>query len=106
MAVLASSSAVLIPPSADPNASASQVSSGGSSRPVSRGEETARSPEAGLVRQVLGEYREMPGLALTMKQAARLWGSDEVTCRRIADVLVGQHLLRWSRDGRRLMCAD
>jgi hypothetical protein len=27
-----------------------------------------------LVERVLGEYREMPGLALTIEQARRLWG--------------------------------
>lgn len=50
--------------------------------------------------RVLGEYREMPGLALTIDQARRLWGTDAVTCRRIADVLVERHVLRWSREGR------
>ena len=45
-------------------------------------------------------YREMPGLALTIEQARRLWGCDAVTCQRIVDVLVERHVLRWSRDGR------
>lgn len=36
--------------------------------------------DARLVDRVLGEYREMPGLALTMEQAHRLWGCDAVTC--------------------------
>lgn len=44
--------------------------------------------DACLVDRVLGEYWEMPGLALTIDQARRLWGCDAVTCRRIADVLV------------------
>ena len=61
--------------------------------------------DAGLVERVLGEYREMPGLALTIDQARRLWGCDAVTCRRIADVLVDRRLLRWSREGR-LIRAD
>ena len=30
--------------------------------------------DARLVERVLGEYREMPGLALTIEQARRLWG--------------------------------
>ena len=58
-----------------------------------------------LVERVLGEYREMPGLALTIEQARRLWGCDAVACRRIADVLVARHVLRWSRD-RRLIRAE
>ena len=36
--------------------------------------------DARLVDRVLGEYREIPGLALTIEQARRLWGCDAVTC--------------------------
>ena len=54
--------------------------------------------DACLVERVLGEYREMPGLALTIEQARRLWGCDAVTCQRIVDVLVERRVLRWSRD--------
>ncbi len=54
--------------------------------------------DARLVERVLGEYREMPGLALTIEQARRLWGCDAVTCQRIVDVLVERRVLRWSRD--------
>ena len=61
--------------------------------------------DARLIERVLGEYREMPGLALTVKQARRLWGCDAVTCQRIVDVLVERHVLRWSRD-RRLIRAE
>ena len=61
--------------------------------------------DARLVERVLGEYREMPGLALTIEQAQRLWGCDAVTCQRIVDVLVERHVLRWSRD-RRLIRAE
>ena len=65
----------------------------------------ADSIDARLVDRVLGEYREMPGLALTIEQARRLWGCDAVTCQRIGHVLVEHHLLRWSRD-RRLIRAE
>lgn len=61
--------------------------------------------DAGMVDRVLGEYRQMPGLALTIEQARRLWGCDAVTCQRIVDVLVERHVLRWSRD-RRLIRAE
>ena len=61
--------------------------------------------DACLIERVLGEYREMPGLALTVEQARRLWGCDAVTCQRIVDVLVERHVLRWSRD-RRLIRAE
>ena len=61
--------------------------------------------DARLVDRVLGEYREMPGLSLTIEQARRLWGCDAVTCQRVIDVLVERHVLRWSRD-RRLIRAE
>ena len=60
---------------------------------------------ASLVERVLGEYREMPGLALTLDQARRLWGCDASTCRSVADLLVERHLLRWSSQ-RRLVRAE
>ncbi len=53
-----------------------------------------------LIERVLGEYREMPGLELTIEQARRLFGCDAVTCQGIADVLVERRALRWSRNGR------
>jgi hypothetical protein len=53
-----------------------------------------------LVERILGEYREMPGLALTLEQARRLWGCDGLTCRLAVDVLVARGALHWSRDGR------
>lgn len=56
--------------------------------------------DVALLERVLGEYREMPGLALTIEQARRLWGCDVVTCRRIAELLVDRRVLRWSREGR------
>lgn len=56
------------------------------------------SVDAYLITRVLGEYREMPGLAVTEAQARRLWGCDEVTCSRVIEVLVTQGHLRWSRE--------
>jgi hypothetical protein len=61
--------------------------------------------DARLVKRVLGEYREMPGLALAIGQARRFWGCDAVACQRIVDVLVERHVLRWTRD-RRLIRAE
>jgi hypothetical protein len=63
-------------------------------------EEVSVTSDPRLVERVLGEYREMPGLALTIDQACRLWDCDERTVRRIADVLVKAKVLRWSQDGR------
>ena len=53
-----------------------------------------------VVRRIVAEYIEMPGLQLTIEQARRLWGCDLEACQRVATVLVEQGMLRWSRDGR------
>ena len=55
--------------------------------------------DADLIKRILAEYREMPGLAVTEAQARRLWGCDAVTCGRVIDVLVTLGHLRWSREG-------
>ena len=56
--------------------------------------------DTGLIERILGEYREMPGLALTLGQACRLCGCDGTTCRIAVDALSAQGALHWSRDGR------
>lgn len=56
--------------------------------------------DARLVERVQGEYQEMPGLALTIEQACRLWGCDEPAARRVAAVFVEAGVLRWTHDGR------
>jgi len=55
-----------------------------------------RAVDARLVSRILGEYREMPGLALTLDQAQRLWGYDAATCGSVIDLLVAHGVLRWS----------
>jgi hypothetical protein len=56
--------------------------------------------DAGLIGRVVGEYREMPGLALTLEQAQRLWGCDAATCCAVVELLIARGVLRWSRDRR------
>jgi len=58
------------------------------------------SVDAGLIARIRGEFREMPGLSLTIDQACRLWGCDAVTCRHVIDMLVASGQLQWSRDAR------
>ena len=48
------------------------------------GPPTASDSLTSFVERVRGEFREMPGLALTLAQAGRLWSLDLSTC---ADVL-------------------
>ncbi len=38
------------------------------------------SKEDALLRRARGEYREMPGMRLTIDQAMRLWDLDRQTC--------------------------
>jgi hypothetical protein len=41
-----------------------------------------------VLQRICGEYLEMPGLRLTVKQTARFWSMDEQTCARSLDYLV------------------
>jgi hypothetical protein len=52
-----------------------------------------------LFERVRGEFNEMPGLQLTIPQAARLWGLEHSACRRVIDALVDAAFLRWTATG-------
>ena len=54
---------------------------------------------ADLVRRIESEYREMPGLNLTVWQAQRLWGMDHATCVRVLTLLVTRRVLKRSAAG-------
>lgn len=50
---------------------------------------SSRSPvEYDLCARVWAEFREMPGLNLTLPQAARLFSLDRARCARVLDALV------------------
>jgi hypothetical protein len=49
--------------------------------------------------RVEAEYREMPGLSLTLPQAARLWGLDRSTCERVLATLIERRILRRALNG-------
>lgn len=51
-----------------------------------------------VLQRICGEYIEMPGLRLTLKQAQRLWGLDAETCARSLEFLVESRFL--ARAGR------
>ena len=53
----------------------------------------------GLVRRIRAEFEEMPGLRLTVRQAARLWGIDSAACQTVIDTLIGTSFLRWTPTG-------
>jgi hypothetical protein len=52
-----------------------------------------------LLRRVRGEFAEMPGLRLTVGQAARLWGLERGTCEAIIKTLIGSSFLRLTSAG-------
>ena len=58
---------------------------------------------AQLIPLVLGTFKETLGERLSLAEARRLFGLREVTCRVVLDYLVGEKLLRRTRDGRYTM---
>jgi hypothetical protein len=56
-----------------------------------------------LISLVLGTFKETLGERLSIGEARRLFGLREVTCRVVLDYLVGEKLLRRTRDGRYTM---
>jgi hypothetical protein len=51
-----------------------------------------------LLRLVRAEYREMPGLRLTQRQAQRLWNLDSITCESVLEILESSRFLRRTSD--------
>jgi hypothetical protein len=49
-----------------------------------------------VVERIRGEFNEMPGLRLTPKQAARLWGLEPAACAEVLERLIATSFLRWS----------
>jgi hypothetical protein len=52
-----------------------------------------------IVRRIREEFREMPGLRLTLAQATRLWGLEHEMCRAVIERLVASAFLRWTPAG-------
>ncbi|HEY7501776.1 MAG TPA: hypothetical protein VH740_24870 [Vicinamibacterales bacterium] len=52
-----------------------------------------------VVERVRGEFLEMPGLRLTLPQAARLWGLDMPSCEAVLETLVRSAFLRRTASG-------
>ena len=65
-----------------------------------RGTPQGEPPRFDLVNLITGSYREMPGLSLTLSQAARLFGVSARTCEVVLTDLVRTGVLRRSDDGR------
>ena len=52
-----------------------------------------------IVRRVRAEFQEMPGMKLTRRQAARLWGLDHAACDEVISRLVASAFLRLTPSG-------
>jgi hypothetical protein len=52
-----------------------------------------------LIARIRGEYREMPGLRLTLAQACRLWQLDASTCEAVFERLVREAFLSKTGNG-------
>jgi hypothetical protein len=63
-------------------------------------------PFDSLVARARGEYREMPGLRLTVSQACRLWHVDVLTCEMLFEQLVGDGISPQNRKGRLYRATD
>ena len=61
--------------------------------PVSRERRDVLRREA-VVRRITAEFRELPGLVLSLKQASRFLGVDEAACERILHGLTQAGVLR------------
>jgi hypothetical protein len=61
----------------------------------------AMPPETGglITERIRGEFREMPGLILTVAQACRLWSLDLSTCTTVLAQLVNAGFLCRKSDG-------
>ena len=66
---------------------------------LQRSERRNPARRAAVVARIAAEFREMPGLILSVKQASRLLGLDEAACERILNELERDGLLRQRRAG-------
>ena len=68
--------------------------------------ETQRMKVHLLVDRIRGEFREMPGLQLTLAQAQRLFDLDPAACRQVIETLVDASFLRWTASGTVVQAGD
>jgi hypothetical protein len=59
-----------------------------------------------VLQRVRAEFHEMPGMRLTVAQAARLWHLDVSRSAHLLDTLVGDGVLRRNATGAYVMSTD
>ena len=52
-----------------------------------------------ILQRIRGEYREMPGLQVSLTQACRLWGLEPSACEAHLNALVNEGFLACRRNG-------
>jgi hypothetical protein len=62
--------------------------------------------DAELLVRIRGEFLEMPGLRVTIADAARLWQLEPGACRALLTALVEQHSLSVTKDGAYVQCSQ
>jgi hypothetical protein len=60
---------------------------------ISQNPPIARTGMDHMLRRIQGEFREMPGLRLTCRQAQRLWNLDQLVCESLLAALVDVRFL-------------
>jgi hypothetical protein len=60
---------------------------------LSQNPPVARTGMDHMLRRIQGEFREMPGLRLTCRQAQRLWNLDQLVCESLLAALVDVRFL-------------
>jgi hypothetical protein len=63
----------------------------------------ARATTRRLLTRIQGEYKEMPGHALTVRQAARLWQLPPSRCQTLLQILVDENILQVMRGNRYIL---
>ena len=66
-------------------------------RPDTIDDQTAQERFSVALRRAQAEFNEMPGLQLTVAQAARLWAFDSALCTAVLSTLVEQRFLVQTR---------
>jgi hypothetical protein len=79
--------------------STSEVSTGSRTHDLCARVHCGTSVQEGLLARARGEYREMPGMRLTLEQAMRLWDLDRPTCQSLLASLVDEQFLEIDSHG-------
>ena len=65
-----------------------------------RSHEPLTTPLSALLCVIRGEFREMPGMRLTLEQAMRLWSLNRETCASVLDELMASRFIERDLNGR------